>query len=48
MMPFSVKEVADILKVSPAMIGKARTSIRKKMGMTDAKGKTFSEQLLHS
>lgn len=48
MMPFSVKEVADILKVSPAMIGKARTSIRKKMGMTDAMGKTFSEQLLHS
>ena len=38
MMPFSVKEVADILKVSPAMIGKARTAIRKKMGMTEARG----------
>lgn len=38
MMPFSVKEVADILKVSPAMIGKARTSIRKKFGMTEARG----------
>ena len=38
MMPFSVKEAADILKVSPAMIGKARTSIRKKFGMTEARG----------
>ena len=38
MMPFSVKEVADILKVSPAMIGKARTSIRKKFGMAEARG----------
>lgn len=38
MMPFSVKEVADILKVSPAAIGKGRTSIRKKIGMTEAGG----------
>ena len=38
MMPFSVKEVADILDVSSAMIGKARTSIRKKLGMTEARG----------
>ena len=38
MMPFSVKEVADILDVSSAMIGKARTSIRKKFGMTEARG----------
>ena len=38
MMPFSVKEVADILNVSSAMIGKARTSIRKKLGMTEARG----------
>lgn len=38
MMPFSVKEVADILDVSTAMIGKARTSIRKKLGMTEARG----------
>jgi DNA-binding CsgD family transcriptional regulator len=38
MMPFSVKEVADILEVSSAMIGKARTSIRKKLGMTEARG----------
>lgn len=38
MMPFSVKEVADIQKVSSAMIGKARTSIRKKLGMTEARG----------
>ena len=38
MMPFSVKEVADILGVSSAMIGKARTSIRKKFGMTEARG----------
>ena len=38
MMPFSVKEVADILKVSPAMIGKARTAIRKKFGMAEARG----------
>ena len=28
MMPFSVKEVAEMMKVSSAMIGKARTSIR--------------------
>ena len=38
MMPFSVKEAADILGVSSAMIGKARTSIRKKLGMTEARG----------
>ena len=38
MMPFYVKEVADILDVSYAMIGKARTSIRKKLGMTEARG----------
>ena len=38
MMPFSVKEVADILKVSSAMIGKARTSIRKKLGMMETRG----------
>ena len=38
MMPFSVKEVADLLDVSSAMIGKARTSIRKKLGMTEARG----------
>ena len=49
MMPFSVKEVADIMKVSPAMIGKARTSIRKKLGMTEARGSIeefISQQLL--
>ena len=38
MMPFSVKEVANIMKVSTAMVGKARTSIRKKLGMTEARG----------
>ena len=38
MMPFSVKEVANILDVSSAMIGKARTSIRKKLGMIEARG----------
>lgn len=38
MLPFSVKEVADVLKVSPAMIGKSRTGIRKKFGMTEARG----------
>ena len=38
MLPFSVKEVADILGVSSAMIGKARTSIRKKLGVTEARG----------
>jgi len=38
LMPFSVKEVADILKVSPAMIGKCRTGIRKKLGITEARG----------
>lgn len=38
MMPFSVKEVADILKVSSAMIGKARTNIRKKLGIVEARG----------
>ena len=37
MMPFSVKEVADILDVSSAMIGKSRTNIRKKLGMTEAR-----------
>jgi DNA-binding CsgD family transcriptional regulator/cell division protein FtsB len=38
MMPFSVKEVADIIKVSPAMVGKCRTGIRKKLGITEARG----------
>ena len=38
MMPFSVKEVADILGVSSAMVGKARTNLRKKLGMTEARG----------
>jgi len=38
MMPFSVKEAADILKVSSAMIGKARTNIRKKLGIAEARG----------
>ena len=38
MMPFSVKEVADILGVSSAMVGKARTNTRKKLGMTEARG----------
>ena len=38
LMPFSVKEVAEMMKVSPAMIGKARTNIRKKFGMTEARG----------
>ena len=38
MMPFSVKEAADILGVSSAMIGKCRTSIRNKLGMTEARG----------
>ena len=38
LMPFSVKEVAEMMKVSSAMIGKARTSIRKKLGMTEARG----------
>lgn len=38
MMPFSVKEVANMMKVSTAMVGKARTSIRKKLGMTEARG----------
>ena len=35
MMPFAVKEVADILKVSSAMIGKSRTGIRKKLGIAE-------------
>ena len=38
MMPFCVKEVANMMKVSTAMVGKARTSIRKKLGMTEARG----------
>ena len=38
MMPFSVKEAAEILGVSSAMVGKSRTSIRKKLGMTEARG----------
>ena len=38
MMPFSVKEVADIIKVSPAMVGKCRTGIRKKLGITEVRG----------
>ena len=38
MMPFSVKEVADILGVSSAMIGKYRTCIRKKLGIAEARG----------
>ncbi|MCR5645346.1 MAG: hypothetical protein K6F96_02995 [Bacteroidales bacterium] len=38
MMPFSVKEVADILGVSPAMVGKCRTGIRKKLGITETRG----------
>ena len=46
MMPFSVKEVADMMKVSTAMIGKARTSIRKKLGMTEARG-SIEEYVTH-
>ena len=46
MMPFTVKEVADIMKVSPAMIGKSRTNIRKKLGMTEARG-SIGEFVLH-
>ena len=48
MMPFSVKEVADILDVSSAMIGKARTNIRKKLGMTEARGSIGEFVMEHS
>lgn len=47
MMPFSVKEVADMMKVSTAMVGKARTSIRKKLGMTEARG-SIEDYLMNS
>ncbi len=46
MMPFSVKEVADILDVSPAMVGKYRTSIRKKLGITEARG-SIEERIIY-
>ena len=48
MMPFSVKEVADILDVSSAMIGKARTNIRKKLGMTEVRGSIGEFVMEHS
>ncbi len=47
MMPFSVKEVAEMMKVSTAMVGKARTSIRKKLGMTEARG-SIEDYLMNS
>lgn len=47
MMPFSVKEVAEMTKVSTAMVGKARTSIRKKLGMTEARG-SIEDYLMNS
>ncbi|MBQ6728778.1 MAG: hypothetical protein IJQ83_01450 [Bacteroidales bacterium] len=47
MMPFSVKEVADMMKVSTAMVGKARTNIRKKLGMTEARG-SIEDYLMNS
>ena len=48
MMPFSVKEVADILGVSSAMVGKARTNIRKKLGITEARGSIGEFVMEHS
>ena len=45
-MPFSVQEVADILKVSPDTVGKGRTNIRKKIGMTEVRGKIADFVLL--
>lgn len=47
MIPFSVKEVAEMTKVSTAMVGKARTSIRKKLGMTEARG-SIEDYLMNS
>lgn len=38
LLPFSVKEVADIMGVSSAMIGKYRTNLRKKLGIPEARG----------
>lgn len=46
MMPFSVQEVSDILKVRPDTVGKGRTNIRKKIGMTEARGKIADFVLL--